>query len=118
MSRRTHASSPAGDGLQVATGTYTGDGAATQAIVGIGFQPTFVIVYNSTVGQVFLDVCYKTDVDGIFTQYTSAGTAGRYEVDHIISLDADGFTVGDGTGAPWGNVCNIADTGYVFIAFR
>jgi len=32
--------------MQVKTGAYTGDGNATQAITGVGFQPDFVLSYN------------------------------------------------------------------------
>jgi len=97
----------------IATGTYTGDGAATQAIVGVGFQPKFVIVYEQRVLQ---PPCYKSDQDGLLALFWNFGL-GRwiYLPDHIISLDADGFTVGDGTGL-W-NLYNILDAVYSYACF-
>ena len=113
MSVRTIASSlPLGNFV---TGTYTGDGAATQAIVGVGFQPRFLIVFKN-VTTTLGDMGMKSEVDGNNTKLFWLPTAAwYYQVDHIISLDANGFTVGDGTGSA--NSFNINLMSYTYIAY-
>ena len=85
--------------LQEKISTYSGDNGATQGITGVGFQPTSVAAFAQDNGT--LDYTIKTSSDGV-----NAAIVQRrvYGADHIISLDADGFTVGDGTGL--GNVLN------------
>ena len=96
------------------TGTYTGDAAATNAITGVGFQPTAVMVWRQDAAAAS-DIDYtviKTDQDGLYAKRTSDD---RYDLDLIISLDADGFTVGDGTGTD--NIVNeVGD--YTYMAWR
>lgn len=93
---------------------YQGDGAATQAIAGVGFRPRFLIIYNQVADR---GIGFKTELDGtaalIIVQPDLA--ANYYEDDQIISLDADGFTVGDGTLSVI-NMNNVAEP-YVYIAF-
>jgi hypothetical protein len=97
---------------QIATGTYTGDGAATQVIVGVGFRPRFVFIilegaFASTPG-------HKNDLDGLNASFQwDGGVDWRYRVDQIISLDADGFTVGDGSGS-W-NTFNVNGESYHYV---
>jgi hypothetical protein len=99
---------------QITTGTYTGDGAATQAIAGVGFLPRFVFIYRedgfvSTPG-------HKNDRDGLNTSFQwDGGSDWRYRTDQIISLDADGFTVGDGSGS-W-NTFNVNLVKYHYVCF-
>ncbi len=115
---RTRAASAAG-GVRVATGIYTGDGAATQAIVGVGFQPRFLIIFKmeSVLGNV-IAMFMKSTVDGLNAKmYSVPWTTWWYVPDFIISLDADGFTVGDGAAHPFGNQTNILDTNYTYIAY-
>ena len=103
----------------MATGTYTGDGAATQAIIGVGFQPTLVFIIKLVLNTANLDSpAKKTDQDGANAYVWQKTTAEwRYGADHIISLDADGFTVGDGT--PLGvNTLNILNRAYNYVCFR
>lgn len=100
----------------MATGTYVGDGAATQAIVGVGFQPRFVLIYpqtNALAGNTTMG--YKTSSDPAdWGSFFSAGIVGSYRLqDIIVSLDADGFTVGDGTG--FANVLNVAATTFCYV---
>lgn len=119
VSRRTDASSPSG-GLNVATGTYTGDGAVTQSIVGVGFQPKFVVIYLMIQTSPYdgTIIGFKADVDGIATYFWWRGVNGYiYGLDMIISLDVDGFTVGDGTG-PLGNIFNLVGVNYAYWCFR
>lgn len=98
------------------TGDYTGDGAATQGITGVGFQPRRVKIWrraNRSFG-----VVQKTDQDGVNATLTNlAGNFQTYLPDYIISLDVDGFTVGDGTPGP-GNFFNVGAEVYTYVAFR
>ena len=102
-----------GTRVQKATGEYTGDGNATQAITGVGFQPKYLMIYCqvSTKPSPFL----KTDQDSTYCFYDQ-GSDMYYEVDYIISLDADGFTVGDGTGGSTAEDTNVTSRVYTYIA--
>lgn len=92
-------------------GKYTGDAAATKAITGIGFTPTVLVIYNQVTNKA---LCIKTsqDTTSCFIITNAAGTL--YVTDVVISLDADGFTVGDGSGSA--NYANEA-TSYAYVAF-
>jgi hypothetical protein len=107
------------DRTNFATGSYVGDGAATQAIAGVGFQPKYVFLYQRGVAE--FDATYwfyKTNQDALLTfLFTSGGTGFNYRVDYIISLDINGFTVGDGTGGV-ANLANILAANYSFICWR
>ena len=60
----------------------------------------------------------KTSVDGLDASYCiQALQSHSYSPDYIISLDPDGFTVGDGTPHAL-NILNIADEVYVYQCFR
>lgn len=102
-----------------ATGSYTGDGAATQAIVGVGFQPKIVWVYARADTQ--YNPGFKGTVDALRAElgYLTAAAAWIWDLDYIISLDADGFTVGDGSGGLIlvNNVFNIADQDYTYVCW-
>ncbi|MCJ7560481.1 hypothetical protein MUO79_07665 [Candidatus Bathyarchaeota archaeon] len=115
MSVRT-IGTPAFAGGNLATGTYTGDGAATQAIVGVGFRPRFVQIYDHlNPNDVFTSLPWKTSSDATETWFIPVIGANnyRYENDQIISLDADGFTVGDGT--PFLNELNVLGREYTYV---
>lgn len=101
----------------IASGTYTGDGAATQAVAGVGFQPTAVLIYPQ-VDVVNGSESFKGSVDGINAFLWIAGIfVHMYTNDQIISLDVDGFTVGDGAAWPW-NVFNTLGQVYTYVCFR
>lgn len=107
--------SPAPGAGNFATGQYTGNGNPTQAIVGVGFRPKFVWVWGQD--NVLEDhPAMKADVDGAFAEFFQSGVGHRYLTDMIVSLDADGFTVGDGTG--YGNVLNINGVTYAYNCWR
>jgi len=93
--------------------TYTGDGAASQAITGAGFPPRALEIYAK--GNQTYNMGLKTDQDGVNALYFAGGLPAffNYAADVIISLDPDGFTVGDGTGAA--NVCNAVGVVYTAI---
>lgn len=118
MSAKTRAKSPGGGGASsyVATGGYTGNGLATQGIVGVGFQPRMIWIYPRLANnQVFAT---KSAQDGLLANVWDRGISvtNIYVVDMIVSLNADGFTVGDGTGA--GNFLNVNGRNYTYICWR
>ncbi len=90
-------------------GTYTGNGSATQAITGVGFQPKALFIHRQvdSAGTVYTGRRTSSDTA---TQLDSIG----YKGDHIISLDASGFTVGDGTGDA--NRFNVSGSTYTYLA--
>lgn len=94
-------------GARIAVGSYTGNAAATKAITGVGFQPKYVCVYSrdGTTTQAH----EKTSGDTTYAKRVLA-----YDQDQIISLDSDGFTVGDGTGTV--NYLNANTIVYSYIA--
>jgi hypothetical protein len=100
----------AGGGAQMATGTYTGDGAANQGIVGVGFQPQFVYVYSHTSHSLAgCDMDMSTDQDGGNANCVLAASHFSFYGATIPSLDADGFTVR-------GHLNNNGEV-YTYIAF-
>lgn len=74
------------------TGVFTGDGVDSRNITGVGFEPDFVLIkQNSAVSPAF----NTTEMWGDLSSLT---TAAANAVNHIQSLDADGFQVGNSTG--------------------
>lgn len=71
-------------------GTYEGDGNATQAITGVGFEPCAVIVKNADGGDYGV-----IRIAGMAATYSKKFSISAYVTDCIRSFDADGFTVGD-----------------------
>jgi len=99
--------------MRFTTGTYTGDGAATLVITGVGFQPRFVfIVLQSDFEQD--QIFFKSDQDGLYAKQIFTSDL-RWDVDVIISLDADGFTIGDGSTSI--NLVNCVDLVYAFMCW-
>lgn len=94
-------------------GTYTGDAAATLAVTGVGFRPALLIIYAQVADRA-MGIKTIIDTTGAFVIVSGADALNLYNDDQIISLDADGFTVGDGTGTA--NHMNLAQA-YVYIAF-
>jgi len=82
---------------RIATGQYTGDGAISLGIVGIGFRPRMVIIWPYGVAAIW-NTTWQLKSDTMaaalcFEQGAGANTAALNN--RIISLDADGFTVDD-----------------------
>lgn len=94
---------------RIATGTYTGDAAATKAVTGLGFQPKVLVIYRQT--DASSTIAMKTNQDGTKAHLEDGK---KYKDDHIISLDSDGFTVGDGSGDS--NILNVSAAVYTYIA--
>lgn len=101
----------AGSQLLYVVGTYTGDGATTKAITGVGFQPRFLWLYSTTTSTA---AGFKTSLDA---GGNSSVVPSTYTTDHIISLDSGGFTVGDGT-TEASNRYNVTARVYIYLAFR
>ena len=78
---------------RIKTGTYTGDGAAALAVTGVGFTPSRVDTVDIT-GSPYLFIKH-TNHAGNNSANVQAGTT---VTNGILSLDADGFTVGANVG--------------------
>ena len=87
---------------QIKTGTYTGDGAVSQAITGVGFRPKYVRIWQRQTIAGTLIITYET-TDTIIDDHANGGSVyngasganQQLAQNAIISLDADGFTVDD-----------------------
>jgi len=86
----------------IRTGTYTGDGAVSQAITGVGFQPKYVRIWSRETVSTTLVRSYETtdtivddNASGASIYNGSSATDQNLSINSIISLDADGFTVDD-----------------------
>lgn len=98
---------------QMAAGNYTGSGTAIRVITGLGFRPEVVMIFPR--GSSYHSF-WKTSGDGLMAGSFIGGLA--YQADIIISLDADGFTVGDATGLPSSYNPNANAVVYNYIAWR
>jgi hypothetical protein len=91
------------DICRIKTGTYTGDGATSLAITGVGFKPKFVfLLERATSDATGVWVGFTTDqvmddnnAGGSISLETVWSNAGQFRTNEVISLDADGFTVDD-----------------------
>jgi len=87
----------------IAHGTYTGDGATSQAITGLNFAPAYVKIWEPGVTTAAVETFETTaeivddDATGLaFVQnFTATGLQARLKDDAIVSFDAEGFTVDD-----------------------
>ncbi len=88
---------------QINTGSYTGDGATSQAITGVGFQAKYLVITRRSTIEADLgakELIWTTDV---IIDDIAAGAAINEGVTNfpgvvdnsIITLGADGFTVDD-----------------------
>jgi len=111
---KTRGRSAGGGVSKFATGKYVGNGAATQAIVGVGFQPKYVVIYNQ-VDASHTPAFENTSDAGTAKTWSSISLTFNYQTDMIISLDADGFTVGDGS--TYTNLMNLNGVTYTFTAW-
>lgn len=97
-------------------GQYTGDGETSQSITGLGFKPDLVIVFTTINGS-SVGPCFKSsdmsETNSLVVM--TDGSSNYVHDDQLRSLDADGFTVGDGTGGT--NLMNIDGRVYDFVVF-
>ncbi len=90
-------------------GSYTGNGAASQAITSVGFQPDLVLVKGTTTEVMWRSSAMAADVANFtVTGLTPEDTSGAY----FKTLDATGFTVGNN------EAVNLNATTYWYIAFK
>jgi hypothetical protein len=85
-------------GCKIATGTYDGDGATSQAITGLGFQPKYVKIWKHPGSEGDIEIFEKLDQTwgDYAVAHTVAATDEHYVYDNrISSLDSNGFTVDD-----------------------
>jgi hypothetical protein len=101
-----------GSQLLYAIGTYTGDGAATKTISGLGFTPRFVMVLKQSNTNMIL--AFKTNTESTKSWITTT----YYLDDFIVSLGSGQFVVGDGTGSGITPHLNENGVGYAYMAFR
>ena len=87
--------------IGVKRGTYVGDGATSRGITGVGFKPTRVVIYVKKTTDNDPIVFFETDIE-INSWHVDGGSitskaVGNHQFDSnkILSLDADGFTIGD-----------------------
>lgn len=89
---------------RIATGSYTGDGATSLAITGVGFSPKFVLITQRLTSATSLGVAgigftstaiIDDHANGMWVVFEGGGGVPATQTDGIISLDADGFTVDD-----------------------
>lgn len=90
---------------RISTGSYTGDGATSQAITGVGFQVLYVhITKRQTADGTGYDgreIAYTSNVilddiaAGGMVSLVGTGGGRTFEESGIIALGADGFTVDD-----------------------
>lgn len=102
-------------GANCKVGTYTGDGNITQAITGIGFSPKRLKVWERITTTNTVIEGYETTstiVDDNILGQAIRDTNGKTQVGALVSLDADGFTVGDPPIPGAGNHPNILGTIY------
>ena len=93
--------------MQVAQGSYVGNGVDNRGITGVGFQPDWVMIKIDQ--SVYFPVHRTSTMVG---DVSALETSATLQADMIQSLDADGFTVGTGT-----NV-NVNTVGYDWVAVR
>lgn len=101
------AASFGGTPMRLATGTYSGNGADNRAITGVGFQPDVVFIKCDCTQ---FALARTSTMAGDATKVL--GNAGGLAPNHVQTLDADGFTVGNST-----NV-NVSGNTYYWTAFK
>ena len=84
----------------IKSGTYTGDGTTSQAITGVGFQPTYLnCIYSAATPGMVWTTTHMVDNNGDGWAISEGGSGSGQKhfgyADRIISLDSDGFTVDD-----------------------
>lgn len=96
-------------GLQMATGSYGGNGAASQSIGGAGFQPNVVIIKASTNQTAVMKTSTMTNASN---NSKDLAAASALATNMIRTFDANGFTVGNSAKV------NANGTTYHWTAFK
>ena len=79
------------------TGTYSGNGNDNRAFTGLGFQPVVVIIKGDSGAEAYIRTSTMSGAK-------SLGSGSPIVSNHIQSLDADGFTIGDDNNVNEGSV--------------
>lgn len=97
---------------RIKLGTYTGDSQASHAITGVGFQPSFVLCYEylASVTAIGSAVFKTSDMSGVYSRTFATSMLST----EIISLDSDGFTLGNGANTNF----NAKTYGYIAIGLE
>ena len=96
---------------KIKSGSFSGNGSATQAITGVGFKPVFIVLTkrcnSSTTCNETLVMAWKDAVEnaggsgtarsGTWWAAYNTSQHARWASDGVRSFDHDGFTVGDGS---------------------
>ena len=90
-------------------GSYTGDGNDGKVITGVGFQPNYVLTKSSSAIVGASKYAGTTDSQMQFD--------GTDRIDLYASLDADGFTVNNGS-ASAANLINVSGVTHYYFAFK
>ncbi len=77
--------------------TYTGDGASSKSITGLGFQPDFVWLKSRSSGSI-THTLFDTLRGPGNEILSSANSAESYGSNRLTSFDSDGFSLGDSGG--------------------
>jgi hypothetical protein len=104
----TFAKAASGSGFaRFKTGTYTGNGASSRGVTGIGFQPDALVILTLLNGEI--GPIWKTTDMGANAVFSN----GAYIASVIDSLDTDGFTTGSSY-----QFANYSGRDYVYIAIK
>jgi hypothetical protein len=83
-------------GSSIAEGKYTGDGATSLAISGLGFAPKMVFITQiSFSGTTETHVAMDSSVEDVGDGHSWRMSDGQIYDNRIIALGTDGFTVDD-----------------------
>ena len=90
---------------RIATGSYTGNGAVSQVITGVGFTPKYVRIWSKEgtpgdaiwIGETTTDIIDDDPSGGFVQLFHDTGVEGIFNDDAIIQLNSDGFIVDDNT---------------------
>ena len=90
-------------GCRIKTGSYTGNGAVSFNIAGIGFQPLYVKIWTQEGADGAGAISFETtdtimDDHGDKGSMYESGNTYTFETNTIIGMGADFFTVDDGGG--------------------
>lgn len=91
------------------TGTYIGNALDGKTVTGLGFSPAFVLVKSNS------NIVGAMKFSGQVNSGMQFNGADRSDL--IVSLDADGFTVNDGSGSG-ANLVNVNAVPHYWFAFK
>lgn len=94
-------------------GTYSGTGAAGNAVTGLGFKPTWLMIKRTDVASDWIIWDATRDVDGKIDGFLYANlSVAEAFGSNVCTFDSDGFTLNDGTANR-----NASGGTYIYMAF-